>query len=464
MTKLSVVGLGKLGQVFAACFAAKGFPTVGIDLDERTVNSVARGVASVKEPGLQELITAAGPNLTATRDFAAAIKNSDVTLMVVPTPSNPDGSFTNSYVEAALTALAKCLRDSDKPYHTFVLNSTVMPGSADNVFIPLIEKVSGRKVNEGFGFCYSPAFVALGDVVKGFLRPDLVVIGQSEERAGKLVEEVYRGTCENNPPVFRMGCVNIEIMKLSLNCYVTMKISFANTLANLCEVTPGADVDLITKALGADRRIGGYYLRAGLSYGGPCFPRDSKAIVAYGKRVGVEADLFKALEVVNEFQHEHLAETVLSQLPADGPEKVAVLGLAYKPNTPVIDEAPGVHLIERLLERGIAVVAYDPLANETTRAVFGDKVEFAASVKECVAKAPVTVVTTQAEEFKALDEAAFAGPAVVIDCWRLLDPARFGPRVKYVTLGKGRPFACGTPWESANGKAAHEARGVEVGS
>jgi UDPglucose 6-dehydrogenase len=440
MHKLSVVGLGKLGQCFAACFAAKGFSTTGIDLDERTVASVGEGRASVPEPGLQELIDGAGPRLTATHDFAAAIRGSDVTLLVVPTPSNPDGTFSNRHVAAALASLAEHLRHSDKPYHLFVLNSTVMPGSADGEFIPLIEKASGRKVNEGFGFCYAPAFVALGDVIKGFLRPDLVVIGQSDDRAGGMAEAVYQKTCENAPPVFRTALVNIEIMKLSLNCYVTLKISFANTLANLCEKTPGADVDLITRALGADRRIGPHYLRAGLSYGGPCFPRDTKAIVAYGKAVGVEAELFRALEVVNDFQHEHLEELVLEYLPRTGPRKVAVLGLAYKPNTPVIDESPGVKLIERLLGRGVEVVAYDPLAVPATRALFGDKIEYAGSVADCVAQAPVCVLATTAEEFKGLDGSRFThDPSVVIDCWRVADPKRLGPRVKYVPLGKGRP-------------------------
>jgi UDPglucose 6-dehydrogenase len=438
MQHLSVVGLGKLGQCFAAVFAAKGFTVVGVDRDERTVASLRKGTASVVEPGLQELIDAAGPRLTATHDPAAAINQSDATFVVVPTPSNPDGTFTNSFAVAALTALAEQLRASRKPYHLFVLNSTVMPGSADTEFIPLIERVSGRKANEGFGYCYAPAFIALGDVIKGLTRPDLVVIGQSDERAGSMAESVYRKMCENDPPVFRTSPINVEIMKLSLNCYVTMKISFANTLANLCERTPGADVDAITRALGADRRIGSHYLRAGLSYGGPCFPRDGKAIVAYGRQIGMEAELFKAVDVVNVCQHQHLEAVVLDRLPADGPRKVAVLGLAYKPNTPVIDESPGIDLVRRLIARGVGVVAYDPLATDTTRAVFGDRIEYAASVRDCTSRAPVCVVTTTAAEFKELDAGFFTHtPTVVIDCWRMLDGRRLGSRVEHVLLGNG---------------------------
>ncbi|MDB5311013.1 MAG: UDP-glucose 6-dehydrogenase [Gemmataceae bacterium] len=434
---LSVVGLGKLGQCFAAVFAAKGFTVVGVDRDDRAVASLRRGVASVHEPGLQALIDTAAGRLSATHDVAAAVEGSDTTFIIVPTPSNADGTFSNTYVEAVLTALAGRLRASAKPYHLFVLNSTVMPGSAEGVFIPLLERVSGRRVNEGFGFCYAPAFIALGDVVKGLTRPDVVVIGQSDERAGALAESVYRRMCANEPPVVRTSPVNIEIMKLSLNCYVTLKISFANTLAHLCERTPGADVDVITRALGADRRIGSHYLRAGLSFGGPCFPRDGKAIVAYGRALGVGVDLFEALDVVNSYQHRHLEDVVVAHLPPGGPARVAVLGLAYKPNTPVIDESPGVDLVRRLLARGIAVVAYDPLALDTTRAVFGDRIEYAASAKECVSRAPVCVVATTEDEFKEVGAGDFAGPAVVIDCWRMLAGSRLGPRVEHVLLGNG---------------------------
>jgi UDPglucose 6-dehydrogenase len=436
-SKLSVVGLGKLGQCFAAVFATKGFSVVGVDRDERTVASLRQGIASVLEPGLQELLDAAGGRLTVTHDAAAAISGSDCTFLIVPTPSNPDGTFTTRYVETVLVTLAEQLGASKKPYHLFVLNSTVMPGSAEDVFIPLIERVSRRRVNEGFGFCYAPAFIALGDVIKGLTHPDVVVIGQSDERAGAAVEAIYRRMCDKGPPVIRTSPVNIEIMKLSLNCYVTLKISFANTLANLCAQTPGADVDVITRALGADRRIGPHYLRAGLSFGGPCFPRDGKAIVAYGRRLGVGVDLFEALEVVNCFQHQRLEEVVVAGLPAAGPARVAVLGTAYKPNTPVIDESPGVELIRRLLARGIDVVAYDPLALESTRAVFGDRIQYAGSLKDCVDKAAVCVVATMAPEFKDLSASDFSGPAVVIDCWRMLDRRRLGPRVDYVPLGNG---------------------------
>jgi UDPglucose 6-dehydrogenase len=439
---LSVVGLGKLGQCFAALFAAKGFTVTGVDRDERTVVSLQKGRASVQEPVLQDLITAGAGRLSATHDPREAITRSDATFMIVPTPSNPDGTFTNSYVESVLTVLAEHLRASTKPYHLFVLNSTVMPGSADGVFIPLIERVSGRRVNEGFGFCYSPAFIALGDVIKGLTRPDVVVIGQSDERAGVAAEAIYRAMCENDPPIVRTSPVNIEIMKLSLNCYVTLKISFANTLANLCERTAGADVDVITRALGADRRIGPLYLRAGLGFGGPCFPRDGKAMVAYAQRLGVGVDLFEALDVVNTFQHIHLEEVVVRHLPDGGPRRVAVLGLAYKPKTPVVDEAPGIELIRRLLAQGVEVVAYDPLAIESTRSVFGDRVNYARTMRECVVKAPVCVVTTTDPEFKSLSAADFTGPAVVIDCWRMLEPGRLGPRVEHVLLGNG-PCASG---------------------
>lgn len=437
MDKISVVGLGKLGQCLAACFAARGFDTIGVDIDEQVVDSINRGMGTVVEPGLQELIGAAGRRLRATGNHEEAINETDITFLILPTPSDPDGSFSNSYLESALKSLAGCLRRSSKEYHIFVVKSTVMPGSTQERLIPIIEEFSGRKLNVGFGVCYCPELVALGRAIKDFLSPDFVVIGQSDDWAGDRAASIYRGLCENDSPIFRMSIINAEIAKLSLNCYLTLKISFANTLAHFCESVPGADVDVITQALGADRRIGPAYLRGGLSFGGTCFPRDTKAFIAVARKLGCNSDLIKAVEKVNQLRDRHLLEVVLNQVSSAGHGRVSVLGLAFKPNTPVITESPGVELIRRLLERGIKVSAYDPLAMENTRAVFGDQVDYSPSMRECISQASVCVVTTQWDGFRSINESHFAHDStIIIDCWRILNPSNLGRRVRYVALGR----------------------------
>ncbi|HVB96646.1 MAG TPA: nucleotide sugar dehydrogenase [Chloroflexota bacterium] len=437
MNSVSVVGLGKLGQNLAACFAYRGFQTLGVDLADEVVNAINRGRRTVDEPGLQELIDSSGHRLRATTSHADAIEQTDVTFVLVPSPSDPNGNFSNRYVELSLEALGLALRQSSKPYHLFVISSTVMPGSIGSSLIPLLEHVSDRKLNQGFGLAYCPEFVALGNAIKGFLRPDLAVIGESDNRAGELVLAIYHQLCENSPPMLRMPLINAEIAKVSLNCYVTLKISFANLLANLCEKIPGADVDLITEALGHDRRISPYYFRGGLRAGGTCFPRDIRAFIAFAERYGEDADMIRAVERINDYQDDHLVDLVLRHVEAACADRVSVLGLSFKPDTPVITESPAIHLVIELLARGLDVTVYDPMATENARAELGTRVTYATSARQCLAAAPVCVIATPWKQFRELDETCIERDSVtIVDCWRILDTQRFGPHVNYRAIGQ----------------------------
>lgn len=438
---VSVVGLGKLGLPLAACFADTGYRTVGVDLNEELVNAVNDGVSPIVEPKLGRLVARlGGRQLVATVDHGEAIWHSDVTFVLVATPSNPDGSFSNRYVEAALKSLATAFGESKKAYHLFVISSTVRPGSTEGSFIPLLEKYSGRKLNVDFGVCYDPDFVALGNVVDGFLCPDLIVIGESQREAGDQVEAIHRAIVQNEPHLARMSLISAEIAKVSLNAYVTLKISFANTLANICEAIPGADVDAITSAVGADRRVSPYYFRGGLGFGGTCFPRDTKAFIVMAEQYGNDASIIKAGEEVNLFQDRHLTDTVVG-LVKEGEEKtVGVLGLAFKPNTPVVAESPSIRLIENLLRQGIKVVVYDPLAMENTKAVLADRVKYASTVEECIAESNVVVVATRDNEYKqAIEGLVLRDHKVLLDCWRTIDPSKLNERFEYVAYGRFRP-------------------------
>lgn len=437
MRKLSVIGLGKLGACTAACFSYKGFEVIGVDINRDFVDAVNSSRAPVYEPRLQELITASEGRLKATQDYKRALDESDVTFLIVPTPSRQDGHFSDRYLKDALRHLAEALGRSDKGYHLFVITSTVSPGCTEESLIPLIESVSGRKIGRDFGVCYNPEFIALGSVITDFLNPDLVLIGESDTKAGDILEEIYKEVCESDPHFGRMSIVSAEITKISINSYVTMKISFANTLAMICEAVKGADIDHITGALGADRRIAPYYLKGGLSYGGPCFPRDNRAFAAFAAKYGRSAPLAVTTDEVNRQQIDHLASGVLKLIPEGTNSIVSVLGLAYKPDTPVIEESPGIKLIEELLrQRDVEIIAYDPLAMDNARAHFGDDILYASSVRDCFANASICIITTQADEFKSIDSSFIAhDPTTIIDCWRMLDPSRFGDNVKYMALG-----------------------------
>jgi UDPglucose 6-dehydrogenase len=233
-----------------------------------------------------------------------------------------------------------------------------------------------------------------------------------------------------------MSIVSAEITKISLNSYVTMKISFANTLANICEAIPEANIDDITRALGADKRISPYYLKGGLSYGGPCFPRDNRAFSAFARKYNAQSYLAQATDEVNRFQIQHLSELVLKHAPQNN-NAVAILGLTYKANTPVIEESPAINLIRELLKKDKEIIVYDPLAMENTRGFFGDNILYASSVKDCLAHAAVCVITTPDAQFKKIDRSYITHkPMLIIDCWRILDPDKLGPKVKYFSVGK----------------------------
>jgi UDPglucose 6-dehydrogenase len=440
--RLSVVGLGKLGLCLAAIFAEKGFETIGVDIEEKIVQMVNQGKAPWFEPGLEELlIKHGGKRLRATLYHKEAIEQTDITFVLVATPSNPDGTFSNRFVESALRTLGDALRESRKKHHLFVISSTVMPGSTEGDFIPLLEKHSGRKLNDGFSICYDPDFVALGNVIKGFLRPDLVIIGESSSEAGARVEAIHRQICENNPAISRMSIINAELAKVCLNVYITLKISFANSISNLCEQIPGADVDIITRAIGTDRRISPYYFQGGLAFGGTCFPRDIKAYLSLAEKYGVQAELVHAVERVNQYQNQHLINIVLREVEQLNNKTVGVLGLAFTTNTPVITESPAIKLINELIKHDICVVAYDPLAIDNVRAIFGSAVEYVHSVDSCLSKADIVVVTLRNPEFKlAIENYNPNHKLTIVDCWRLIQPEKLNSQVKYIALGTGKYY------------------------
>ncbi|HYN89144.1 MAG TPA: UDP binding domain-containing protein, partial [Ardenticatenaceae bacterium] len=282
-------------------------------------------------------------------------------------------------------------------------------------------------------------FIALGTVIRDFLNPDFTLIGESDERAGALLEACYAEILENGAPCRRMSFENAELAKIALNAYVTTKITFANMLAELCELLPGGDVDVVTGALGLDSRIGRKYLTGGAAYGGPCFPRDNLALESFARSLGRAALLPQATDRMNRAYVERLAKRLKGELRAGA--TVAVLGLAYKPLSHVIEESQGIHLARALDCLGMRVVAYDPLAGDGARLALGGGISVLADVGACLDQADAVAITTPDAAFRALRAADFPRrepPIVVLDCWRLLRPELAGSdRVRYLSVGVG---------------------------
>jgi UDPglucose 6-dehydrogenase len=433
--RIAVVGLGKLGGPLAAVLASKGNDVLGVDVNADVARLVNEGRAPVEEPGLQDLVTSSAERLSATTDFAAAA-DSEVIIFLVPTPSDERGAFTNAYILSALEGIAPALAGREE-YQVVVIGSTVMPGSCESEIKPALERLSGRRVGDSLGLCYSPEFIALGNVIQDMLTPDMVLIGESDSRAGEAIERIYRGVCENDPPFRHMAIVNAELTKIAVNTYVTMKISYANALADMCERLPGANVDSVTDALGLDSRIGGKYLRGALAYGGPCFPRDNKAFAVLARDIGADPALAEATDAINIAQSDRLARVVRSRLR--GGNAVGVLGLSYKPDTGVVDESPGVALASRLARDGHDVNVYDPAGLEGALRKLSGEVRGCSSVAELFERSDVVVITTPWREFADLPLDALANGSerrVVIDCWGILPEDRYGDAIEIVRLGR----------------------------
>lgn len=436
LPKISVFGLGKLGAPLLACLAHKGYEVTGIDVDPGKIEAINQGRAPVFETGLQEMIAGSAARVRATPDGAAAVLASDVSFVVTATPSEPEGGFSLRYVLPVCETIGKALAQK-KSYHLVVLTSTVMPGCTGGAVCEALEHASGKKAGKDFGLCYSPEFIALGSVIRDFLNPDFVLIGESDTRAGDTLQAIYNRTC-GNPPAARMNFVNAELTKLSVNTFVTTKISYANMLAAICSRLPGADVDVVTEALGKDSRIGKKYLKGALGYGGPCFPRDNKAFAALGRKLEVPALLAEATDHTNDEVVRRLAG-LIEHLSREK-DVIGILGLSYKPNTDVVEAAQGLLLAQTLVQDKYNVVVHDPAGMPNAKRMLKTDVQYAETVEACVKQVDVLVITTPWEQFKSITPAQVksAGkPRAIIDGWRVLNAQDFRDTADFVSLGKG---------------------------
>jgi len=358
--RLSVFGLGKLGACMAATLAQRGFEVLGVDVNPEVVRLINAGEPPVNEPLLAETISEARPRFRATTDAREAIET-DASFFIVPTPSLPDGSFSNEFLMRAMQPVAQAAKEVRRKGHVFVCSATTTPGACRQVIIPMLEHQTGGICGKHFGFSYNPEFIALGNVIRGLLEPDLVLIGESDQRTGDLLEGLYRKYNTNRPNIARMSVTSAELAKISLNSYITMKISFTNQLRMMAEQYADADIHAILDAVGSDSRVGRKYLRSGVSYGGPCFPRDNRLLSYAARQVGLSAPLAEATDCVNETTKQRIAQQALACVRQG--DTVAVLGMAYRPGTWIMEESAGFHIAQTLKRSGCRVLVHDYAAN-----------------------------------------------------------------------------------------------------
>jgi UDPglucose 6-dehydrogenase len=410
----------------------------GVDINRRAVDAVNEGHAPIQETGLEALIQANRDRLTATMSHDEAIANSELTFVIVPTPSDDRGAFSLQYAAYAFREIGKAL--ASKPgYHNVVLTSTVLPGATRHGLIPILEAHSGKVAGADFGVCYGPEFIALGSIIRDFLNPDFLLIGELDARSGEHLAGCYREIMGPSTPIKRMSLENAELAKISVNAFVTTKITFANMLAELCGALPGGDVDVVSDAIGMDSRIGRKYLTGGLGFGGPCFPRDNVALSFMATAVGACAELPIATDRLNRSLAARLLEQLRPRVPRD--VTVAVLGLAYKPLSHVIEESQAMLLAKAFLDHGARVLAYDPLAGEAAALELGGRAVIMDNACDCLRDADVVLVATPDAEFTSLSVRDFrqgGAPVLVVDFWRILSKQLSGAAgIDYVPYGRG---------------------------
>jgi len=291
--------------------------------------------------------------------------------------------------------------------------------------------------------CYNPEFIALGDVIKGMVEPDFILIGESDNKAGLELSRIQKQICKNSPPIERMSFANAELAKISVNSFVTMKMSFANTLAEICERMPGGDVDKVTTAIGKDKRIGSKYLRGAQGYGGPCFPRDNIAFATFTRILGAQAEIALATHNVNLSQVHRVLE-ILKKESVFPPARIGILGLSYKPNTNVLEASQSLMLAKELKERGYEVTAFDPGVSGNSREVLSLGLACAGNAEDCIEKSNVCIIATPWKEF--YNTKLEFSNKVVIDLWRFPSSA-VDTALKYIAIGQNRDVETKFPAE-----------------
>ncbi len=416
--KISIIGTGYVGTVTGTCFAHMGHEVICVDVDPERVRKINEGVPPIYEEGLEELLRAhAGKNLKATLDYDAAIANTDISFICVPTPTDADGKIDLRFVREASRSIGQRLKNK-KSYHVVVVKSTVVPGTTSSVATPTLEQESGKKAGVGFGTGMNPEFLREGKAVYDFQHPDRIVIGADDPKASAVIRELYRSyTC----PILETDTKTAEMIKYVSNAFLATKISFSNEIGNICKRL-GIDTYKVMDGVGLDARISPHFLRSGLGFGGSCFPKDVKALIGKAGEVDYEPLLLKTVLKVNDRQPEIAMWLLKKHMTNLVGKKIAVLGLAFKDDTDDIRESRAIPLIGMLLAEGANVAAYDRMAAEHMKKVYPN-ISYMKTAGDALDGADACLIATEWKEFGELDgEFSRMKNKIVIDGRKVVDP------------------------------------------
>jgi UDPglucose 6-dehydrogenase len=435
--KIAVIGTGYVGLVTGTCFAETGNEVICVDIDKGKVDKLASGKITIYEPGLEKIFlrNQKEDRLHFTTSLADGIEGAQIIFLALPTPPGEDGSADLKYILGVAKDLGALIKEGD--YKIIIDKSTVPVGTADKVEAALM---ANGGIKGTFDIVSNPEFLREGVAVDDFMKPDRVVIGTSSEKAKKVLSDLYAPFVRQGNPIIFMDEKSAELTKYAANSFLATKITFMNEIAQLCELL-GADVDMVRKGMGSDERIGRRFLFPGIGYGGSCFPKDVQALAKSSTEVNYNFKILDAVMEVNEKQKLHLVPKIKAWFK-DGLQgkKIALWGLAFKPNTDDIREAPALYIIDALLEAGATVATFDPEAMKNVKELIGDKITYAESQYDALKDADALVIATEWSEFRQPDFnkiASLLKNKVIFDGRNLFDLSQMqGLGFHYVSIGR----------------------------
>jgi UDPglucose 6-dehydrogenase len=439
---ISIIGMGYVGLCTAVGFASNCYKIIAVDNDPEKVNSINKALSPFHEPHLNDSLKLAINNgyFRCIPDLTEAILNTEITFITVGTPTKTDGSINLHQIQDSTIKIGKSLNKKAE-HHSVIVKSTVVPGTTENLVKPLLEKYSNKHCGSDFGLCMNPEFLQEGSAIHDTLHPDRVIIGEYDKKSGDVLESLYKKLySEENTPVIRTNLPTAELIKYANNAFLATKISYINTIANICEKTPGTDIKTVAKAIGLDKRINPKFLRAGLGYGGSCFPKDLKALIAFSKQNNYNPTLLQSVQKVNQQQINHTLELIEKELGELTHKKIAILGLSFKPDTDDMREARSIPIINQLLSKGAKITAYDPIAIPNAKKIFKNRIQYTTSPINCLKDADCCIIVTEWQEFKNLKPEDFTKnmrTPLLIDGRRIYNPEEFSNKLKFAAIGLG---------------------------
>jgi len=433
---IAVVGLGFVGLSISSVLASKNYNVVGIDIDNQKCSDIRNGMLPLFEPDLENTLRVGlKKKLTISNNFSL-IKNCDMIFVTVGTPQKSNGAIELSMIKKATTSIGQIIKKSKKN-PIIIIKSTVVPGTAQNVILPILEKKSGKKANRGFGIISNPEFLQESNAIRDTKYPHVIVLGGKQSKYMKKAK-MFFSKMHPNVSIVITNFQTAEMIKYANNSFLATKISFINQLSNICQNIPGTNIDDIAKTIGLDPRIGKLFLNAGPGYGGSCLPKDISALINFANKIGVNPMLLNAVKNTNREQVSNIVSLMKKILGGIASKRITILGTAFKPNTDDIRDSKSIELIKKLLKNKSKITIHDPKAIENTKKIFGEKILYATSIADALNKSQCVILMTHWKQYDTLNNNSikYMSKKIIIDCRRVLVKKELDAEYYAIGIGK----------------------------